>query len=146
MLFIAVDAGCRETWGYMGIGAVAFRDSQRIAELSIVRRGSSSLCAELLAIGHGLNLAQALGDAAACIATDCKNCIDLVNGRDDRWSPDTQRHRRLQSLSRLINRWRATRPGWLLTWMPRDDVEPAHELATLALERYRHRWQIPGFK
>jgi len=82
MLFIAVDAGCRETWGYMGIGAAAFRGGQRVAELSLARRGGSSLKAELLAIGHGLKLAQALGDDAACIATDCKNCIDLVNGRE----------------------------------------------------------------
>ena len=144
MLFIAVDAGYRETWGYMGIGAVAFRGGQRVAELSIARRGGSSLKAELLAIGHGLKLAEVLGDDDLCITTDCKQCIDLLNQQTDPFCSPTRKPHQPRNLVQLINHWRDAKSQCLLAWMPRDEVAEAHELATLALERYRVRWAIPG--
>jgi len=141
VLFLEVDGGCRDTHSYIGIGVSASKNGQTVAQISRVLRGKSSTDAELLAIAHGMCLAIALGAKDAVIATDCRSCVDILNGRSMKAADELNMR---ANLLRIINEIRDLHRGFLLTWMGRDSITDAHELSTLAMERYRHLMGLPG--
>lgn len=138
MIFIEVDGGYRERYDYMGIGVAIFESNTQILSFSkYVRKGSSST-AELLSIFWGLKLAISMNIKSANIVTDSRDSIRSLNKNI------IKNNKYDNALIQNINAYRDNYKGLLLYWMNRKYTESAHDLSSLALEKYRKLNNLPG--